>query len=166
MKPERISLLVALSLSLAPVSASPQGGGRSAPAACSLLSATDLAALTGRKELANAKPIGGTGDEPGATNCGYVGTSLQVEVQPLPSVDAFDAAAARRVKAGEFQPATGVGDAAWFRINKPASQYGVVVRVGATMLTLGMDMKEAGTADQAREVLMRIAAHAARGLPR
>src|SRR5690606_216332 len=86
MKPERMSLLVGVSLSLAPVYASPQGGGRSAPAACSLLSVGDLASLTGRKELANAKPIGGTGDEPGATNCGYVGTSLQVEIQPLQSV--------------------------------------------------------------------------------
>jgi len=165
MRPARIPLVVALSLSLVPALAGSQQG-KAAPTACSLLSAADLATLTGRKELANARTIAGRGDEPGATSCGYVGTSLMVEVQPLQSVDAFDAAAARRVKAGEFQPATGVGDAAWFRINRPASEYGAVVRVGAAMLTLGMDMKEAGTADQAREMLMRIAAHAARGLPR
>lgn len=166
MRPERISLFVALSLCLAPAYASPQGRGTPPPTACSLLSVSDLATLTGRKELGTAKAIGGTGDEPGATNCGYVGTSLQVDIQPLPSVESFEAAAARRVKAGEFQPATGLGDAAWFRINKRASQYGVVVRVGTNMLTVAMDTKEAGPVDQARAMLMRLAEHASRGLPR
>ena len=140
--------------------------GKGAPTACSLLSASDLATLTGRQELANAKQIGGPGDEPGSTGCGYLGTSLHVDVQPLQSVDAFTAAAARLVKSGEFQPATGVGDAVWFRTNKSAGEYGVVVRVGTNMLTVAMDMKEAGTADQARTTLMRVAEHAARGLPR
>lgn len=130
------------------------------------MSAGDLARLTGRKDLAAAKPVGGPGDEPGATTCGYLGTSLQVDVQPLQSADALDAAAARLVKTGEFQPATGPGDAVWFRINKPAGQYGVVVRVGTNMLTVAMDMKEAGSADEARAMLMRLAEHASRGLPR
>jgi hypothetical protein len=67
-----------------------------------------------------------------------------VDLQPLQSVDAFTAAAGRLVKSGEFQPATGIGDAVWFRINKIGSEYGVVVRVGTNMLTVAMDMKEAG----------------------
>lgn len=166
MKPAGISLSVALVLSITPAYASSQGQGSPAPTACSLLSASELAELTGRKDLANAKQIGGPGDEPGATGCGYLGTSLQLDVQPLESVDAFDAAAARRVQAGEFQPATRVGDAVWFRINKPASEYGVVVRVGANLLTVAMDMKEAGSVDEARAMLMRIAEHASRGLSR
>lgn len=159
-----ISVLAAVTLTAG--AGNTMQGGAKAPAACALLSAADLAKLTGRPELAKSRQIAGNGDEPGATNCGYLGTSLQTEVQPLPSAASFNAAAERLVKAGEFQPFKGPGDAAWFRINKIASQYGIVVRVGATMLTVAMDMKETGPADKARAMLLPIAEHMTRGLPR
>ena len=70
-----------------------QGRATATPAACSLVSSADAAKLTGLKNLAGAKQIAGTGDGPGATNCGYLGSSLYVDVQPLQSATSFNAAA-------------------------------------------------------------------------
>jgi hypothetical protein len=64
MAPALIAFFIVLSLTSASGYASPQRGGATAPTACSLLSVGDLAKLTERKELATARSIAGTGDEP------------------------------------------------------------------------------------------------------
>ncbi len=146
-------------------SAASSGLAAQAPHACDIVSAADLAAHTGRPELAQARQIRGTNDqsepggvlEPGGTECATMGTSLTVEFQRLTSIERFDAAARRRVQAGELQPHEGLGDAAWFRYNSSLEQHGFVVRVGTTLLILMMDTSEAGSADAVKTGLLPLA---------
>ena len=138
-------------------------GAAASGSACALFSSTEVATVTGRQELANARQIPGTGDEgplivPGSsTDCGFMGSSLNVALERVTSIDGFDAAAKRRVDAGEFQPYAGLGDAAWFRYNKYLKQHGFVVRVGSHVVTIMIDTSEAGSTDKAKSQLLPIA---------
>lgn len=133
--------------------------------ACDLLSSAELAALTGRSELAQARQIRGSEDQsepggaygPGGTACAFMGTSISLEMQPLASLERFEAAIPRRVQAGELQPHQGLGDAAWFRFNRSLDQHGFVVRAGNSLLILMMDTSEAGSADAAKAALLPVA---------
>jgi hypothetical protein len=117
-----LSLLPFATVSLTSLSAQTASKGKSLTA-CTLLTSAEVARLTGRSALANGRQISGTGDEPGSTNCGYMGSSLSVDLQPLQSIESFTAAAQPRVTAREFQPYGGLGDAAWFRYNKYLEQH-------------------------------------------
>ncbi len=136
-----------------------------APHACDLVSAADLATHTGRNDLANARQIRGTSDQsqPGGavegvgTECAFMGSSLMVELQRLASLERFDAAVSRRVRAGELQPYPGLGDAAWFRYNKDLAQHGFMARVGNRLVIIMVDTSEAGSADEAKAQLLPLA---------
>ena len=156
MAPVTRTLLVAVSLYAGgSLMATAQAPG--APEACALLPSAEVARLTGRDALAGARQIAGEGDTPGSTNCGYPGSSLYVDVQPLASIESFNGAAERLVKSGEFEVYPGLGDAAWFRNNESLGQHGFVVRVDRNLVTIMIDTSEAGSADSARAQLLPLA---------
>lgn len=133
--------------------------------ACDLVSPADIATATKRSDLANARQIRSTSDQsqPGGpietegTECGFMGTSLTVELQRLASVERFDAAVAGRVRAGELVAHHGLGDAAWFRHNRSLSQHGFMVRAGNHLVMIMIDTSEAGSADDAKTQLLPLA---------
>jgi hypothetical protein len=133
--------------------------------ACDLVTSAQLAAATGRQELANARPIRSTEDQsqPGGaitaegTGCGFQGSSITVELQEISSLQIFTDAASRRVKAGELQSYPGLGDAAWFRYNKALSQHGFIVRSGNNLVIIMMNTSEAGSAEKVKSQLLPLA---------
>jgi len=153
--------------SLAAHSQGGQPGGSKAGTigACSLLTKEEIKKLLGDRTpaLFDQVPSSEESLANGGSECFLPGITIQLDAHP---VAAFEETAKRYGAGGrtKFEPASGIGDAAYFYEQDPGKDWhivGVYTKVGQHVLTVSMDVNAPESAESLRPLVLTLTKAAA-----